>query len=469
MTQSAQATLSTDAIEALRAGIRGPVFATSDEGYDAARSIWNAMIDKRPTAIVRCSGTADIIAALNFAREAGLPLSVRAGGHNIGGTALCDDGIVIDVSQLKGVHLDLANEAVRVQPGVLLGDIDRETQAFGRVVPSGFVSQTGLSGLTLGGGFGWLTRSWGLTSDHLISADVVTATGDLVRASEDENADLFWGLRGGGGNFGIVASYEYRIRKLGPMVMAGLVAHPMDQVEKVVSFYREFSEAAPDKLTCVLLLRIAPPAPFLPPDIHGKPIAAIVVCHAGTIEEAEKDLAPLKGFGSPVADTIQPKPFTVHQSALDGTQPPGRYYYWKSDYLPGVSDAAQETILEHTAEFPSPESALLVFQLGGAAARIDDGVSAAAHRDAAYVLNVASSCIDPGKIDPCKSWARDTWSAMRPHSTGGVYVNFLTEDEGDDRTLEAYGGEKYARLAALKQKYDPANLFRVNRNIKPAG
>jgi FAD/FMN-containing dehydrogenase len=425
------------------------------------------MIDKRPAAIARCTGTADIRDSLNFAREEGLPLSIRAGGHNIGGTSLCDDGVVIDVSHMKGIHLDLAKETVRVQPGVLLGDIDRETQAFGRIVPSGFVSQTGLSGLTLGGGFGWLSRRWGLTSDHLISADVVTAGGDLVRASENENADLFWGIRGGGGNFGIVASYEYRMRELNPTVVAGLVAHPMDQAEKVISFYREFSAAAPDELTCVLLLRIAPPAPFLPKEIHGKPIAAVIVCHSGPLDQAEAAVTPLKEFGSPVADTIMPKPFTVHQSALDGTQPAGRYYYWKSDYLPGVSEAAQDVILEQTKEFPSAESGLIVFQLGGAAARMED-ISAAAHRDAAYVLNVASSCIDPAKIDGCKQWARTAWSAMRPHSTGGAYVNFLTEDEGDDRTMEAYGKEKYDRLAALKAKYDPSNLFKVNRNIRPA-
>lgn len=460
-------TIAPTAIEGLRSRIRGPVFYPTDDGYDQARAIWNAAIDRRPAAVARCSGTADIIEALKFARQAGLPLSIRAGGHNIGGTSLCDDGVVIDVSHLKGIHVDLASETVRVQPGVLLGDIDRETQAFGRIVPSGFVSQTGLSGLTLGGGFGWLTRKWGLTSDHLISADVVTASGDIVRASENENADLFWGIRGGGGNFGIVASYEYAMRKLGPIVMAGLVAYPMDQAEKVVSFYREFSAAAPNELTCVLLLRIAPPAPFLPTEIHGKPIAGVVVCHAGTIEEAEKAVRPLKEFGSPVADTIAPKPFAVHQAALDGTQPPGRYYYWKSDYLPGVSDAAQDVLHERTQEFPSPESACIVFQLGGEAARMPD-VSAAAHRDAAYVLNVAGSCIDPAKLDGCKTWARDTWSAMRPHSTGGAYVNFLTEDEGDDRTLEAYGKEKYDRLAALKEKYDPSNVFRVNRNIKPA-
>ncbi|HEY5639207.1 MAG TPA: FAD-binding oxidoreductase [Dehalococcoidia bacterium] len=468
MTQTGQAALSREAAEELRARIRGPIFTPSDEAYEDARSIWNAMIDKRPAAIARCTGTADIIEALKFARELDAPLSVRAGGHNIGGTSLCDDGIVVDVSHLKGVHVDLQKETVRVQPGVLLGDIDHETQAFGRVVPSGFVSQTGISGLTLGGGFGWLTRKWGLTSDHLISADVVTLDGDVVRASENENADLFWGLRGGGGNFGIVASYEYQMRKLGPTVMAGMVAHPMDQASDVISFYREFSEGASDDLTCVLLLRIAPPAPFLPTEIHGKPIAAIVVCHAGPLDEAEKAVRPLKEFGSPVADTIEPKPFVAHQSALDGTQPPGRYYYWKSDYLPGVTDAAQQTLIEHTSEFPSPESAVLVFQLGGEAARIDDNISAAAHRDAAYVLNVASSCIDPAKIDACKGWARDTWSAMRPHSTGGVYVNFLTEDEGDDRTMEAYGKEKYERLAALKKKYDPGNFLRVNRNIQPA-
>lgn len=455
------------AAEDLRTKVRGPVFTPSDEGYDEARSIWNAGIDKRPAAVVRCSGTADIIDAMSYARQAGLPFSIRAGGHNIGGTALVDDGVVIDVSHLKGIHIDLERETVRTQPGVLLGDIDRETQAFGRIVPSGFVSQTGLSGLTLGGGFGWLTRRWGLTSDHLISADVLLASGDVVKANEKENADLFWGIRGGGGNFGIVTSFEFRMQKLDPTVTAGMVAFPMERADEVISFYRQFSESASDELTCVLILRIAPPAPFIPPEWHGKAIAAIVVCHIGSLEEAERDLKPLKALG-PIFDTAVPKPFRVHQAALDGTQPPGRYYYWKSDFLPAVTAAAQETILSQTAELPSPESALIVFQLGGEAARMDDSASAAANREAPYVMNVASSCIDPAKFDACKAWARDTWSAMRPHSTQTVYVNFLTEDEGDDRTLEAYGEEKYRKLAALKQKYDPQNLFKVNRNIRPA-
>jgi FAD/FMN-containing dehydrogenase len=468
MTQQTVAPASSELADSLRAKVRGPVITPADPGYDEARSIWNAMIDKRPAAIVRCTGTADIIDSLNIARDAGVPLSIRAGGHNIGGTALVDDGVVIDVSHLRGVHVDLGNETVRTQPGVLLGDIDRETQAFGRVVPSGFVSQTGLSGLTLGGGFGWLTRRWGLTSDHLVSADVVTAEGELVRASESENADLFWGLRGGGGNFGIVSSFEYKMQKMGPMVVAGMVAHPMSDADKVISFYREFSEQAPDELCVVLLLRIAPPAPFLPTEIHGKPIAAMVTCYSGSVEDGEKAVRPLKEFGAPVADTVVPKPFAVHQAALDGTQPPGRYYYWKSDFLPGVSDAAQQTIQETTSELPSPESAFIVFQLGGEAARMDDGMSAAANRDAPYINNIAASCIDPGKIDACKTWARDTWSAMRQHSTKTVYVNFLTEDEGDDRTLEAYGPEKHARLGELKRKYDPKNIFRTNRNIRPA-
>lgn len=456
------------AIEELRARMRGPVFYPADEVYDHARTIWNAQIDRKPAAVARCSGTADIIAALKFAREANLPLSIRAGGHNIGGTSLVDDGIVIDVSHLKGIHVDLANETVRVQPGVLLGDIDRETQAFKRIVPSGFVSQTGLAGLTLGGGFGWITRKFGLTSDHLVSADVVTADGELIRANEKENADLFWGIRGGGGNFGIVSSFEYKLSKLGPTVVAGMVAHKREDIEKVAAFYREFSANASNDLTCVMMIRIAPPAPFLPKEVHFTPIVAIAACHSGSVEQAERDLKPLKEFGSPVADTIAPKPFAVHQAALDGTQPPGRYYYWKSDYLSGVSDAAQDVLIAQTAEMPSPESACIVFQLGGKAATMPDD-SAAAHRDAAYVLNVAGSCSDPAKFDGVKSWARDTWSAMRPHSTGGVYVNFLTEDEGTDRTVEAYGREKYDRLAALKQKYDPNNVFRVNRNITPAG
>jgi FAD/FMN-containing dehydrogenase len=466
--QAAKATtLNEQAVEELRTVLRGPVFSPGDEGYDEARSIWNAMIDKRPAAIARCTGVADVIDVVNFARKHGALLSVRGGGHNIAGTALNDGGVVADLSHMKGIRVDLKSETVRAQPGLRLGDLDRETQAFGRVVPAGIVTDTGIAGLTLGGGFGWLTRKWGLTSDNLLSVDIVTADGEFLTASTTENADLFWGVRGGGGNFGIVTSFEYRMWPLGPQVMAGLVLYPMEKAAEVIRFYREFSSSAPDELTCLLMLRLAPTSPALPKEVHGQPVAGIGVCYAGTVEEGEKAVRPLKAFGSPLVDLVGPKPFTAHQAMLDAAQAPGRYYYWKSEYLPGITDEAQQTLITHTAEFPSPESALLVFQLGGAASRIDDDDSAVAHREAAYVLNIAASSVDPQRIDGCVRWARGFWSDMRQFSTGGVYVNFMTEDEGEDRTRAAYGATKYDRLVALKNKYDPTNLFRLNQNIKP--
>ena len=455
------------AVEELSATLRGPVFSPGDEGYDEARTIWNAMIDKRPAAIARCTGVADVIDVVKFAREAGALLAVRGGGHNIAGLALCDGGIVADLSQMKGIRVDLKAETARAQPGLNLGDLDRETQAFGRVVPAGIVTDTGIAGLTLGGGFGWVTRKWGLTSDNLLSVDIVTADGEYLTASATENADLFWGVRGGGGNFGIVTSFEYRMRPLGPEVMAGLVLYPMEKAREVIQFYREFSEAAPDELTCLLMLRLAPVSPVLPKELHGKPVAGIAVCYAGSVEDGEKAVRPLKEFGTPLVDLVQPKPFATHQTLLDAAQAPGRYYYWKSEYLAGISDEAQETLIANTAALPSPESALLVFQLGGAASRIHDADSAVAHRDAAYILNIAGSCVDAEKTEGCVRWAREFWSEMQQFSTGGIYTNFMTEDEGEDRVAAAYSAEKYERLVALKNKYDPTNFFRVNQNVKP--
>jgi FAD/FMN-containing dehydrogenase len=456
-------------IQQLNATLRGELITPGDPGYDEARTIWNAMVDKRPAAIARCTGVADVIDVVNFARRTGAQLSVRGGGHNISGTSLCDGGVVADLSQMKGIRVDLKSETVRAQPGLRLGDLDRETQAFGRVVPAGIVTDTGIAGLTLGGGFGWLTRKWGFTSDNLLSVDVVTADGRFLTASATENADLFWGVRGGGGNFGIVTSFEYRMWPLGPEVMAGLVLYPMEKAADVIKFYREFTTSAPDELASLLMLRIAPPSPVLPKEVHGQPVAGIAVCYAGPVEEGERAVRPLKEFGAPIVDLVRPTPFTAHQALLDASQPPGRYYYWKSEYLPGITDPAQETLIAHTAELPSPESALLVFQLGGAVSRINGEDSAAAHRDAAYVLNIAGSCVEPQKTQSCIRWAREFWSDMRQFSTGGVYVNFMTEDEGEDRIRAAYSPAKYDRLVALKNKYDPTNLFSTNQNIKPNG
>ncbi len=454
-------------VQTLQARLRGPLLRAGDAEYDNARQLWNGMIDKKPAFIARCTGVADVIDAVNFAREHNLLLSIRGGGHNIAGLAVCDGGLMIDLSMMKGTRLDPATRQVWVQPGATLGDLDRETQAFGLVVPAGIVSTTGVAGLTLGGGFGWLTRKYGFTCDNLRSVDLVTADGCFLRASTEQNADLFWGVCGGGGNFGIVTTFEFEAQPLGPTVMAGLILYPMEQAADVLHFYREFTRSAPEELTCLLILRLAPPAPFLPPEIHGKPVAGIAVCYAGSVEDGERVVRPLKAFGSPVADVIKPKPFAQHQTLLDAAQPHGRCYYWKSEYLPAFSEEASAVVLEHCRHFTSPHSAFLTMHLGGAASRIAAGKAAAGHRDAAYIINIAASWENRAESEQHIQWARDFHAAMRPFSTGGVYVNFLTEEEGPERTRAAYEAATYDRLIVLKNQYDPMNLFRLNKNIMP--
>jgi hypothetical protein len=345
-------------VEEFKANLGGELIQPKDEGYDDARKVWNAMIDKKPALIARCGGTADVITAVKFAREHNLLFSVRGGGHNIAGSALCDDGLTIDLSRMKGLHVDLKTRTVRAQPGCNLGDLDRETQIFGLVVPAGIVTDTGIAGLTLGGGFGWLTRRFGYTCDNLLSADVVTADGSFLTASEKENSDLFWGLRGGGGNFGIVTSFEYQAYSVGPQVTAGIVIHSMEKAREVVGFFREFSATAPEELCCLLTLRLAPPAPFLPPEVHGKPIVGIAVCHSGSLEDGERAVLPLKEFGNPLADTIAAKPFKVHQTLFDVAMAPGRHYYWKSHYLPEFLEAAGNVLMGHAAKISSPHSSI---------------------------------------------------------------------------------------------------------------
>ena len=455
-------------IEKFKTSLGGELIQPNDEGYDDARKVWNAMIDKRPALIAQCRGTADVITSVNFAREQGLLLSVRGGGHNIAGTALCDDGLTIDLSGMKGLHVDLKTRTVRAQPGCRLGDLDRETQIFGLVVPAGIVTDTGIAGLTLGGGFGYLTRRYGYTCDNLLSANVVTADGSFLTASEKENSDLFWGLRGGGGNFGIVTSFEYQAYPVGPQVTAGMVIHPMERAREVVGFFREFSATAPEELCCVLILRLAPPAPFLPKEVHGKPIVAIAVCHSGGLEDGERAVRPLKEFGNPLGDIIEPKPFAVHQTLFDVAMAPGRHYYWKSHYLPEFLEAASNILLDHAAKISSPHSSILVFQLGGALARFGETDTPAGNRNAAYVLNVAASWEDSTQTDDQIAWSRECWSNMQQFSTGGVNVNFLTGEEGNERVLAAYGAANYQRLVELKNKYDPQNMFRLNQNIPPS-
>jgi FAD/FMN-containing dehydrogenase len=455
------------AVQSFATSLRGPLLRPDDDGYDEARAIWNGMIDKHPALIARCTGTADVAAAVTFAREHDLPLSVRGGGHNIAGTAVCDDGLMIDLSQMNGVHVDPQARTVRAQGGALWGDVDHETQQFGLAVPSGFVSSTGIAGLTLGGGFGWLARKHGLTCDNLRSVEIVTADGQVRTASTEQNADLFWGVCGGGGNFGVVTSFEYQLQPLGPTVLAGLMVYPFEQAREVLKFFQQFTASAPEELGALAVLRNAPPAPFLPQEVHGKPIAAIFVCYAGSVEAGQRVVQPLKEFGTPIVDKIMPKPYTAQQQILDATAPHGRRYYWKSEYLPGISDEAIDTCIAHAPDETKPYSAALLFQLGGAISRIDANANAAAHRDAAYVLNIQAAWDAPEETDRYTTWAREFWEAMQPYSTGGVYVNFLSDDEGGDRVRAAYG-DRYSRLVALKNQYDPTNLFRMNQNIKPA-
>lgn len=445
------------------------VLSPGDPGYDEARKIWNGAIDRFPSLIVRCRGVADIIAALRFARECELLVAVRGGGHNVAGSAICDGGVVIDLSEMRSIRVDPVRRLARAEPGVLWGEFDRETQQFGLATTGGVVTHTGVAGLTLGGGIGWLMRKHGLTIDNLVSVDVVTADGELLTASEDENADLFWGLRGGGGNFGIVTSFEFRLHEVGPSVLAGPIFFPMEQAPEVLAFYREFIQSVPDEFTSVLNLRRAPKVPFLSEDIHGKPVIAVVVCYSGDTEEGEEVVRPLKEFGSPLVDLLVPKPYVTHQSMFDPTVPHGWHYYWKSWDLRTLSDGVASELVAHSSKITSPLSYTVIFQMGGAVARVGEQETAYGHRDAGHVVNINAIWTegDPRTEEHIK-WARDFWSALTPHDPLGVYVNFLG-DEGEDRIRAAYGEEKYRRLVELKDKYDPGNVFRVNQNIAPTG
>ena len=454
------------AIADLSRHFRGALIRPGDAPYDAQRRIWNGAIDRRPALIARCTGAADVRAAVGFARERELVVAVRGGGHNVAGTAVCDGGILIDLSPMKGMWVDPRARVARAQPGLLWGEFDHETQPFGLATPGGIVSHTGIAGLTLGGGLGWLMRRHGLTADNLLSADVVTADGALVRASAEEHADLFWGLRGGGGNFGIVTSFEYRLHAVGPTVLAGVILHPAARAREVLSFYRDYIASAPDELMTIVVLRMAPPAPFLPEEVHGQPVVIIAVCWAGPVEEGERAIAPLRRFGEPLADLIRPTPYASHQALLDASVPHGLGYYWKSEYLRPLSDAFIDTLVAHAWPFPTPESYTAVFHMGGAVGREDPDGSAFEDRRATHAMTIDGVWSEPAASGACIAWARGFWEAVRPHSTGRVYMNFLGE-EGEDRVRAAYGPTKYERLRALKRKYDPTNFFRMNQNIVP--
>jgi FAD/FMN-containing dehydrogenase len=458
-------------IGALRSRLRGPLFLpdVDPDAFGESCRIWNGMIESRPTLVVRATGTADVVECVRFAREQGLLIAAKAGGHNIAGTCLARDGLTVDLSRMKGVLVDRARKQVRVQGGCVLGDVDRETQLHGLAAVLGFVSETGVAGLTLGGGIGYLSRRFGWTSDNLLEVEIVTADGNVLTASANENADLFWALRGAGHNFGIVTSFTFRLHEVGPTITGGLIAFPAERAPEVLAAVAEVSARKLRELTLATAMRLAPPMPAIPKDWHGKPIVAVIVCHSGTSEQAEKDLAPLRACAQPIVDGVVPKPYCAQQMMLDAGQPKGLHYYWKSEYLPVLTEPMLETYRTHAAGVPTAQSQVVLFQLGGAIADrpADDG--AVGNRDAEYTLIVSGAWQpdDPNGAEHIR-WVRSTWEAMRPHATGGVYVNFLTEEEGNDRVQAAYR-DNFARLATLKAKYDPDNVFRSNKNVLPQG
>jgi FAD/FMN-containing dehydrogenase len=455
------------AIQPLARTFRGELLRPDDSGYDEARRIWNGAIDRYPALIARCAGEEDIVDALRFARERDLQVAVRSGGHGIAGHAVCDGGLVIDLSPLRQVQVDPATRVARAGAGVLLGELDTATQAYGLATPAGIVTHTGLAGLTLGGGIGWLTRKLGATVDSLLSARVVTAAGEVVTASEDENADLFWGLRGGGGNFGIVTEFAYRLHRVGPIVLAGPVYYALEQAAEVLRGYRDVIAGAPDELTTIVNLRKAPPLPFLPETLHGRPVATVVVGWTGDLESGEPFTQPLRELGTPLFDGVVRRPFVELQGLFNATVPHFWHYYWKSLEIPPFEDELIDTLVEHTARITSPRSYTIVFQLGGAMAHVPEDATAYPQRVAAHNVNISAAWLDAEQPDEHVRWARELFAAVEPHSRGRAYVNFLG-DEGQDRIRASYGEEKYERLVALKRRYDPENVFRLNQNISPA-
>jgi FAD/FMN-containing dehydrogenase len=456
----------TDTLDALRQSLRGAVCLPDEAGYDEARTIWNAMIDRHPGAVVRCKGASDIIRAVTFAREHGILLAVRAGGHNIAGNAVCEAGLLLDLSLMRSIRVDPVRRTALVEPGATLGDFDREAQAFGLAAPLGINSTTGVAGLTLGGGFGWLSRKFGLSIDNLVSADVVTADGKLEKASTTENSDLFWALRGGGGNFGVVSSFEFRLHPVGPMVLSGLIVHPFAQARELLAGYRQVAANAPDELTQWVVLRKAPPLPFLPADVHGKEILVFAVCYVGDERDGNRALEPLRSLGTPVADVVGMQPFTAWQSAFDPLLTPGAYNYWKSHNFVELGDGLLDVLINQVGRLPTAECEIFIGQLGGAAGRVAPDAMAYPHRNANFAMNVHTRWREPADERRSIDWARKLFAEAAPYATGGVYVNFMPEDE-TDRVSSAYGAN-YARLAALKAKYDPDNLFRLNQNVQPS-
>jgi FAD/FMN-containing dehydrogenase len=454
-----------DALSELSASFTGQLVMPGDPAYDAYRGVWNGSIDRFPALIARCGGVADVVEVVRFARSTGLALAVRGGGHSYPGHSVCDGGIVLDLAPMKGIRVDPGMRTARVQAGALWGELDRETQAFGLATTGGIVTHTGVAGLTLGGGIGWLHRKHGLTIDQLLAVDLVTASGDFVEASETENGDLFWGLRGGGGNFGVATEFEFRLHPVGPTVFAGPIYWPMEEAPAVLRFYREWVAEAPDELMTIVVQRKAPAAAFVPQELHGRPIVSVACCYAGPLEEGERLVRPLKAFGSPVLDRCEPKPYVAHQAMFDASFPHGWRYYFRACDVAELSDDVIGVMVEHGRRIVSPITTVALFQMGGAVARVGESETAFNGRSAGFTVNINGNSRSAAGFESEREWARTFWAALEPYHTS-VYVNFLME-EGEERIRAAYGAEKYERLKALKRRYDPTNLFRLNQNIPP--
>ncbi len=453
-------------LQSFERALQGRVVLPGSPGYDEARTIWNAMIDRRPALIARCAQAEDVVHAVRFARDNDILVAVRGGGHNIAGNAVCDGGLMIDLTPMKSVRIDERQRTARVEAGATLGEFDAAAQAVGLATPLGINSTTGVAGLTLGGGFGWLSRKYGLSIDNLISADVVTAAGTMLKASATDNPDLFWAIRGGGGNFGIVTAFEFKLHPVGPNVLSGLVIHPLDAAGDVLRFYRKFIATTPEEFVCWLVLRQAPPLPFLPEEWHGKGILALAMCYAGPIEDGERVAKPLREFGKSIADVVAPHPFAAWQAILDPLLTPGMRNYWKSHDFTELTEGLIDVLVAHARKIPDPQTEIAFAQLGGAVSRVANDATAYTHRDAQFVMNVHGRWDNPANDAKVIAWARELFTAAAPFATGGAYVNFMTQDE-TERVRAAYGSN-FDRLAQLKKQYDPTNLFRMNQNIRPA-
>jgi len=449
----------------LKGMIKGNVLIADDPGYEEARQIWNAMIDHRPAMIVQCADADDVSPAIALARRHKLEISIRGAGHNIAGNALCNDGLTIDFSNMKNVRVDAGKRRAYVEPGATLANLDEATQVHGLATPVGINSTTGIAGLTLGGGFGWLTRKYGMTIDNLVSVNMITAEGRKIQASETDNADLFWAIRGGGGNFGVVTRFEFQLFPVGPEIFAGLIVFPFSQAKQILNKYRQFVNSAPEELNVWVVLRKAPPLPFLPENVHGKEVVVLPVFYSGPATEAEKLIAPVRAFGTPHGEHLGVQPYVAWQKAFDPLLAPGARNYWKSHNFTELADGALDSIIEFAGKLPSPQCEIFIGLIAGASNRIAPDAMAYGHRDAKFVLNVHGRWDEAKDDQKGIGWARDFFKASAPYASAGAYVNFMTAEEGD-RVAAAYGAN-YDRLVQAKKRYDPDNIFHLNQNIKP--